>query len=845
MPPPSIDNEFLSFREHGDAEALGRVFDAAAPALLCVATQLAPNDAEDLVQLTFVRAIEKAATWDASRPLRPWLVGILALEARELRRRHARSPDPERVATDRADLDAAPGPDALAESVETADRVAAALDELPDGFRQVCILRLVHGLEPVQIARALGVPQSTVRTRLHRGLQRLRAALPASLAGALTVALLGTAASATTLAVARAAVVEVARTAAPQLAGAGMGAGTAWGASVTVGATAMKKTITLAVLVLVAVSYPIASLFSGAGAAPVPPDSAAPRQVADAADATNSTASGKATGDEGLRAPVDPAGNVTPPARPAAAPVIGPGTAFGRVIDARGVPVADCSVIWRRLDPERRPFKAREFDGRTGADGRFVVAFDGDGEFELCLGSWEFGYAVLPPRACIATDRVDLGDIRLRELGVVSGRLTMRDGTPLAHWEIDIRHREEKQLQLISMLPYPSIKDGAVQPVRHCNTETDAEGAFRFAVLEPGEYLLRVRQMGWYEEEFAVSTADPDRGFVLAGQLATVRVVGENGQPMAVEVIGAEVSVSTEMEGVHEAPDALLSEERSISWAGVVDQRTGSKRFLLPRGAHFVPHVSRASADRVAAEVEHRVAPDVATARLDLVQRRASELGTIAMRVFDQFGNRIENCHAHLLLPVSLGHAGPGWDAESAANGNGTWEVPAGSWIVELSGGPEHMSIGSLVATRQPVVVTAGQRTDLRFDVARHGWVRVQLSSAEPPAEEWRELEISFSANGREVAVPVITVDQGQGAWITRRRRCPVGLPFSLRQPIPAGSIALTIRAAGYAAVTRRLVVQPEEVTRVTFELRASSAKGAAVRPSSTSGTGVGVEIGR
>ena len=53
------------------------------PRLLRMALHLGrdPGDAEDLVQATFLTAIEKAATYDASRPLLPWLTGILIRHA--------------------------------------------------------------------------------------------------------------------------------------------------------------------------------------------------------------------------------------------------------------------------------------------------------------------------------------------------------------------------------------------------------------------------------------------------------------------------------------------------------------------------------------------------------------------------------------------------------------------------------------------------------------------------------------------------------------------------------------------------------------------------------------------
>src|SRR3990172_8774798 len=75
---------FERFRCGGDVAALGELFDRVAPALLRIALPLArdPAAAEDLLQGTFLRAIEVRDEWDGCRPLLPWLCGILQNRAR-------------------------------------------------------------------------------------------------------------------------------------------------------------------------------------------------------------------------------------------------------------------------------------------------------------------------------------------------------------------------------------------------------------------------------------------------------------------------------------------------------------------------------------------------------------------------------------------------------------------------------------------------------------------------------------------------------------------------------------------------------------------------------------------
>ena len=174
------DREFARFQATGDPEALACVFDATAHKLLRLAVHLTGDEvgAEDLLQTTFLRILERAHQWDAKLSFLPWANSILANEARMGWRRRRR--------TMPADLGLRPvpaDPTTIAEQSESIDALARAIDALGPEYRQVLKLKLIHGLKSPEIAQLLRIPPETVRTRAARGLARLRQALPAGLAG--------------------------------------------------------------------------------------------------------------------------------------------------------------------------------------------------------------------------------------------------------------------------------------------------------------------------------------------------------------------------------------------------------------------------------------------------------------------------------------------------------------------------------------------------------------------------------------------------------------------------------------------------------------------------------------
>jgi RNA polymerase sigma-70 factor, ECF subfamily len=133
-----------------------------------------PEDADDLVQDAFLRALEKIGSFDPARPFGPWFFRILVNAGHDVFRRRATRPtEPERADI----ISPAPTPDQQAEGAEIRRRFEQALTELPPRQRLIVWSFEVDGMGTEEIADTLGVGQVTVRWHLHQGRRALRQAL--------------------------------------------------------------------------------------------------------------------------------------------------------------------------------------------------------------------------------------------------------------------------------------------------------------------------------------------------------------------------------------------------------------------------------------------------------------------------------------------------------------------------------------------------------------------------------------------------------------------------------------------------------------------------------------------
>jgi RNA polymerase sigma-70 factor (ECF subfamily) len=130
--------------------------------------------ADDLVQDTMVRALEKAHLYQHDTNLRGWLVTIMHNEHVNATRRHMRGPiyvsDEAVGELGRGETQEAP--------VELRE-VRRAISRLPQDQRAPLLLHWLHGLKYDEIATRMGVPLGTVQSRISRARKALRAMIEA------------------------------------------------------------------------------------------------------------------------------------------------------------------------------------------------------------------------------------------------------------------------------------------------------------------------------------------------------------------------------------------------------------------------------------------------------------------------------------------------------------------------------------------------------------------------------------------------------------------------------------------------------------------------------------------
>lgn len=161
----------------GDEEAFRRLYDRHTPRLLRFVLRLTAGmgrqTAEETVQETWIRAVERFDRFDGRSGLDTWLHGIALNVVREDRRRrpedrHARLTDGERASPAATDspIDA-----------ETRIDLERALARLPRGRREVLVLHDLYGYTHADVAASLGISIGTSKSQLHDARRQLQSIL--------------------------------------------------------------------------------------------------------------------------------------------------------------------------------------------------------------------------------------------------------------------------------------------------------------------------------------------------------------------------------------------------------------------------------------------------------------------------------------------------------------------------------------------------------------------------------------------------------------------------------------------------------------------------------------------
>jgi RNA polymerase sigma-70 factor, ECF subfamily len=166
--PEGVQNEV-------SAQAYGELVQRFQPAVFSVCYRLVGEraEAEDLAQDAFIRAYQHLDRYDPSLPFGPWVRRIAANLC--INRLHARKelqmPPEDDVYDPPAPSDQ--NPEAVRVQGETAEAVWSAIRSLPPAYRVVIELSHFEGLSYAEIAQALDLPLSDVKSHLFRARKRL------------------------------------------------------------------------------------------------------------------------------------------------------------------------------------------------------------------------------------------------------------------------------------------------------------------------------------------------------------------------------------------------------------------------------------------------------------------------------------------------------------------------------------------------------------------------------------------------------------------------------------------------------------------------------------------------
>ena len=162
-----VDREVLERFSAGDEAAVKTVYERYRGPVYAISMRILRDHghAADATQQTFIKAWKAAGDFDLDRDPGPWLFAIARRTAIDIYRKNRRL-------VPESDMTIEVSPPGL-ETVWETFQVRSALDRLPDEEREVLRLSHFEGLTHEEISRHMGIPIGTVKSRSHRGHQRL------------------------------------------------------------------------------------------------------------------------------------------------------------------------------------------------------------------------------------------------------------------------------------------------------------------------------------------------------------------------------------------------------------------------------------------------------------------------------------------------------------------------------------------------------------------------------------------------------------------------------------------------------------------------------------------------
>lgn len=863
------DRWFVRWREHGDVDALAQVYDRTASGLLRIALHHVrhPAAAEDLVQTTFVAAIEGARGYDGSRPLMGWLVAILHNQAKWLRRRERRSVDPDRLASS-----APEDPLAAATAAEFTAQVDAAIAALPEVYRSVLRLLLKHQLPPAEIAHALERPAGTVRCQIVRGLELLRQAIPAGIA---TVVLAGLLPARGLAAVRDVVLGKGAAVAAAQAAAASAAAVAAKG--VMLGAGMAMKKILIGAVAVVLLCVGTALVRSREVASPTSPTDAAAASATPAGGAAGAVDPGTRRGGEVSRALVaseppqwrllgrvrgaaagEPAARVrveavfaecseTLPVGEADAAANGTfafdlgalrqlppidlervGTRVTVYADDRMPQAADVPLPHRNvarpllveheveLAAPTTVLRGRVVDpsGHPVAEAQVAQQLPGGGEAG-CVTDRDGRFWLLPKvaaRVRLTASHVQIGSAEW------DGPVTVGHGMDVPDLVLRTRGALRARIVFDSGAPvvgldvyaHDAASDGSYG--MGAGT-TDREGRIAVHGLPAGSYRLRPHCLSEMTPEWPVLSQDqPETTLVAAGQhLLRFQFEDAQGRPLRPMMVGTLFFAAADREAVAAFAAGAAMPEAMRRAAGNLDG------MLVPREVWCFVRASLG--DFHGEELGQALPPDdVLQLSVTLRRRERSARLRLVLKASDgggvsEFEARLEQLH-YREPAVPLDGAGGGQPAE--------WSCYPGRFELEVRprwGGRE---FGWFAPFTRLVTLREGELTTVEQAIEVGG--RVRLCFQAPPGAALQHiagLHVEAEAAKSQFRGWQETFIRRRGDGWSQLPYAPANEPLLWPPILPPGTQTLTIRSQDFADETVPVRIRPREVTDVVVQLRA------------------------